>query len=164
MSVSLADKFGTISNGTIVDIVYPSGSETKKYTQQVVVQITTPNHTITDSTILSKTVTKGSHYTSQYNYISKIPTGVQNTYITPDEKNFYVTSTGMPNYQIFATDTRKNLTVVGVNTTEVIDSSDHGFYDGENVYFVPTDSSVIGVGYIDIKVRTLRFYMNVAGF
>ena len=31
------------------------------------------------------------------------------------------------------------------NTTEVIDSADHGFYDGENVYFVPTDSSVTGV-------------------
>ena len=144
-NVSLSDKFGKTSNGTIVDIVYPSSSETKKYVQEVVVQITTPNHTITDSIILSKRVTKGSHYTNQYDYISKIPTGVQNTYITPDEKNFYVASTGMPNYEIFATDTRKDLTVVGVNTTEIIDSVDHGFYDGENVYFIPTDSSVIGV-------------------
>ena len=144
-NVSLSDKFDKTSDGTIIDIVYPSGSETKKYAQEVVVQITSPNHTITDSIILSKRVTKGKHYTSQYNYISKIPTGVQNTYITPDEKNFYVTSTGLPNYEIFATDTRKDLTIVGVNTTEVIDSVDHGFYDGENVYFVPTDSSVTGV-------------------
>ena len=38
-----------------------------------------------------------------------------------------------------------HLTIVGVNTTEVIDSTNHGFYNGENVYFVPTDSSVTGV-------------------
>ena len=143
--VSLSDEQSRTSEATIVDIVYPSTSEIKKYAQEVVVQITSTNHTIDDSVILSKRILKGSHYTSDFNYISKIPTGVQNTYITPNEKDFYVTSTGMPNYQIFASDTKKPLNVVGVNTTEVVNSTNHGFYDGENVYFIPTDASSVGV-------------------
>ena len=143
--VTLSDDQNNFSFGTIVDIVYPSASEIRKYTQEVVVQITSPNHTISDSVTLSKRISKGDHYINTYNYISKIPTGVQNTYITADEKNFYVASTGLPNYQIFAQDTRKELSVSGINTTEVIQSTNHGFYDGENVYFIPTDATSVGV-------------------
>ena len=143
--VTLSDDQNNFSLGTIVDIVYPAASEIRKYTQEVVVQITSPNHTITDSVTLSKRISKGNHYINTYNYISKIPTGVQNTYITADEKNFYVASTGLPNYQIFAQDTRKELSVSGINTTEVIQSTNHGFYDGENVYFIPTDATSVGV-------------------
>ena len=143
--VTLSDDQNNFSLGTIVDIVYPAASEIRKYTQEVVVQITSPNHTITDSVTLSKRISKGDHYINTYNYISKIPTGVQNTYITADEKNFYVASTGLPNYQIFAQDTRKELSVSGINTTEVIQSTNHGFYDGENVYFIPTDATSVGV-------------------
>ena len=143
--VSLSDNQSRTSSGTIVDIVYPPTSETRKYSQEVVIQITNENYPIADSISLSKRILKGSHYLSNFDYISKIPTGVQNTYITPDEKDFYVTSTGVPNYQIFASDTRKSLTVAGINTSEIISSPNHGFYDGENVYFVPTDAFSVGV-------------------
>ena len=143
--VRLSDEQGNSSNGTIVDIVYPTDSEVKKYSQEVVVQITSLNHDINATHLLSKTISKGSHYNSNFSYISKIPTGVQNTYITADEKNFYVASAGLPNYQIFAGDTSRQLSVSGINTTEVLESTSHGFYDGENVYFIPTDAVSIGV-------------------
>ena len=107
-NVSLSDKFDKTSDGTIIDIVYPSGSETKKYSQEVVVQITSPNHTITDSIILSKRVTKGSHYKVDTITYLKFLQEFKTLILLLMKRDFYVTSTGLPNYQIFASDTRNH--------------------------------------------------------
>ena len=73
-NVSLSDKFDKTSDGTIIDIVCQVVVK-QKYAKEVVVQITSPNHTITDSIILSKRVTKGS--TIQVSTITRNFTGVK---------------------------------------------------------------------------------------
>ena len=86
---------------------------------------------------------RSNHFTNFFQDISDIPAGIQNSYVDFKEEFFYVTSTGSPNYEIFATDTKTEVSVSGVNTSKILDSTNHRFYDGENIYFIPTDAQAL---------------------
>jgi len=143
--VKLYDNDRNVCNGTVVDIIYPSLDEKRKYAKQAVIQVTSQEYNPIDSTTLARVVVRTNHFTNFFQDISDIPAGIQNSYIDFKEEFFYVTSTGSPNYEIFATDTKTEVSVSGVNTSKILESTNHRFYDGENIYFIPTDAQAVGV-------------------
>jgi hypothetical protein len=80
--------------------------------------------------------------------LSDIPIGIQNTYIDSSNNNFYVTSSGIPNYKIFAKEQKINVTPgLGIGKTDILNTDIvHKFYTGEKIYYVPTSLSGISTG------------------
>ena len=95
---------------------------------------------------LTKKITKFTHNSNYFPEINKIPTGVQNTYLSTDEKNMYVTSTAAPNYTIDSTDNKVIASTFGIGTTDTFYSQNHPYTTGETVYYQPRTSSGISTG------------------
>ena len=119
---------------------------------------------ITGKNIISKTLTK----TNFVNYpeISGLLSNIQNTYIDSTEENFYVSSSGIPDYQVFAND-RKNIIstpinptpFIGTGTTTILNTTrTHLFYTGEQIYLTPDSTLGINTGVYFIK--TLGNYLD----
>ena len=49
---------------------------------------------------------KGKHNSNYFDGVDNFPVGIQNSYLDKDEEVLYVTSSGLPNYPIFATDNK----------------------------------------------------------
>jgi len=154
--VNLVNKINQVCEGTIVDINYDTGDDRRKYSREVVVQVLSQTYDPVQSIALSKTLLKGKHYSNYFQDIGNIPTGVQNTYVDGNDDFFYVTSSGLPNYEVFADDTAKEISLTGITTSEVLTSVNHKFYDGESVYMMPNDSVVSGIdtGYYYVESLT----------
>ncbi len=144
-TIKLEDILGNISDATILDVEYPAGDTIKKYTNRILVQVTGSTFNVLDSKILKTLIIKSSHFSNDYSYINIIPSGVQNTYIDFKEQNFYVTSTGLPNYTIEASDTKKTISVVGASSTSLIYCPRHNIQTGESVYYDPGTNSTSGL-------------------
>lgn len=144
-TIKLEDVLGNISHATILDVEYPAGDIIKKYTNRILVQVTESSFNILNSKVLKTLIVKSSHFSNDYSYINNIPSGVQNTYIDFKQENFYVTSTGLPNYTIEASDTKKTISVVGTSSTSLIYCPNHSIQTGESVYFKPDSSELTGL-------------------
>lgn len=95
--------------------------------------------------ILRKEIRKAE---SNNNYFSEIitqPTGIQNSYVDYDLNYFYIASTGLPNYTIFSTDNKKFVNI-SIANTDTINSTNHGYYTGEKVYYFNRSNSGISTG------------------
>ena len=100
----------TLSNGTqeivaeIKDIEYDASRSEKRLSNRVVVQL---NGTLPPNpTVLKKTI-EAEHNLGRFPEINKFPVGVQNSYISENGEDYFVTTSGLPNYPLFATDNRK---------------------------------------------------------
>ena len=152
--VKIEDIDGNIFDAEVIDIEYESGDNLKKFSSRVIVEVLSDNFNFSNSTRLNKTIIKGEHGTNYFPNINKIPAGVQNTYVDSTQENLYITSTGLPNYQIFATDNRRSLTTLSVGSTDIFVSPAHQFTTGELLYFSPyqSDTSGISTGYYHVTV------------
>ena len=134
--IHLQDNLGNVSEAKVLDVEYSVGDIVKKYSNRILVQVLNVNSVILNSNLLKKVIYKGNHNSNYFPNLGSSPTGVQNTYISFDNENFYVASTGIPNYQIFAQDTKKSVsTSTGTSTTDLIYSPKHNFTTGESIYY-----------------------------
>ena len=105
---------------------------------------------ISKKTEVRKKIRKASSYLNYFPSITNLPTGVQNTYVDYDFDNFYVTSSGLPNVKISATDRKITVTkttntdwIDKVGITSILNCPNHNFYTGEKIYYSPSSNSGI---------------------
>ena len=106
--------------------------------------------TIAPKTEIKKITRKANSNNNYFSSIANLPTGVQNTYVDYNFDNFYVTSSGLPNHTINATDRKTNVTkttntnwIDNVGVTSVLTCFDHNFYTGEKIYYSSSPNSGI---------------------
>jgi len=148
-TVDIEDDKGNLYTAEIIDIEYESGDTLKKFASRIIVDLASPQFNLNLAKKLRKTVTKSKHGLNYFPDIEKIPTGVQNTYIDFASENLYVTSSGLPNYQIFALDNKRSVTKPSIASTNTFFSPSHEYTTGELVYYsqYPEDNSGITTGY-----------------
>lgn len=95
--------------------------------------------------VLRKEIRKAQSVQNYFPYISSSPTGVQNSYVDYDLNYFYVSSTGLPNYEIFSTDTKKFINVSTANT-DTINALNHNLFTGEKIFYYGKSNSGISTG------------------
>ena len=146
--ILLVDSSGNTLEVKIISIEYSASDIIKKYSKKVLVQVlNVGSFNVLSSTGIRKKIYKSNHYSDYFDNINDIPTGVQNTYIDAEEKYFYVTSSGLPNYTIFSTDNKKSAsTNVGISITDTFNVFGHNFLSGELIYYQPEVSSGILTG------------------
>jgi hypothetical protein len=106
------------------------------------VDIEEQNLNISRKTEIKKIIKKANSALNYFPSIINSPTGVQNTYVDYNFDNFYVTSSGLPNNTIYATD-RKTKVIAGIGNTNILNCPNHNFYTGEKIYYSPSSDSGI---------------------
>jgi len=146
--VLLVDDIGNTVEVEIIDVEYLTSDVIKKYSNRILIQVTsTTSFNPLNATIVRKKIYKANHYSNYFGDFGNIPTGIQNTYIDSNEKYFYATSSGLPNYTIFSTDNKKTAsTPVGVAITDTLNVPNHAYYSGDLIYYQPETSSGILTG------------------
>lgn len=137
----------------IIDIDYESGDLSKKYSNQLLVQILQTNIDLNQIKSIKRTIYKANHNTNYFPNISKYPAGIQNTYLSKDNKNFYVTSSGLPNYTIYVTDDKRTVqTFVQPNRPAELQGftssfyvPDHNYVNGNIIYYDTNNVEVSGI-------------------
>ena len=186
--LKLRNDLGDEVDITVKQIEYDSTNTAQVYSNTIVVQTSgaVPN----SPTKITKTVTKASHNSNYFDGVDQFTVGIQNSYIEKDEKFYYVTSSGLPNYPIFATDNKvwvktSSIEVVdGFGTplnnggfTYTIQSYDpafdpaagvsllpHNYVTGDKIYWDNTTNSGIATGiYFVTKVNQTDFYLSFSG-
>lgn len=126
--------FGNNSFGPFIDVKGPNSSTFKK-------------------TQLKKVINKVSSNQNNFPNISIFPSSIQNTYIDYNNENFYVTSSGFPNYEIYATDRKIFVSAnVSAGSTTILNCTNHNFFTGEKIYYVPTNGN--------IGIKTSAYYVT----
>ena len=173
---------------TVKQIEYDASNVDQVYSNTIVVQ--TSGAIPVEPTVITKTVTKSSHNSNYFAGVDQFTVGIQNSYLDNDEKFFYVTSSGLPNYPIFATD---NKVFVKTSSVEVVDgfgtpllgggftytiqSFDpafdpaagtsllpHNYVTGDKIYWNNTTNSGISTGiYFVTAVNQTDFYLSFSG-
>lgn len=91
-------------------------------------------------TKIKRIIHKASSNNNYFSNISVFPTGIQNSYIDYNNENFYITSSGLPNYEVYATD-RKTFVSAGIGVS-VLNCPNHNFFTGEKVYYNPKSENI----------------------
>ena len=87
---------------------------------------------------LKKTIVKAEHNLGRFPEINKFPVGVQNSYISENGEDYFVTTSGLPNYPLFATDNRK---FVKTDSNETTDSNGTPINGGGFTYLLKSVDS-----------------------
>jgi hypothetical protein len=85
--------------------------------------------------LVRKIISKGNSKNQYFSDVDKIVSGVRNTYIDYDEKNVFIASSGIPNYEFSATD-NKIYVYTDSPETDIIYSPNHNYLTGEKVFYV----------------------------
>lgn len=128
---------------------------------------------ISDKDLVSRVISKCNLL--RYPESNYITSNIQSTYIDNDKTNFYVASSGLPDYTVFA-DNRKILVSTPNNldssseTTTILDTNiKHKFYTGEQIYLTPSENLGISTGsyfitalgnYVDSQQISLSYSRN----
>lgn len=81
--------------------------------------------------------------TNSYPTLNDYSVNVQNTYIDEENNTIYVSSSGLPSYEIRSSNNIKTFTKTGINTDFTITLSSHNYFDGQVVYYNATS---LGIG------------------
>jgi len=95
---------------------------------------------ILNKTKLKKSISKADSNQNYFPNISIYPTGVQNTYVDYNYDNFYVASSGLPDYKIYSKD-RKVFVSAGIGVS-ILNCPNHNFYTGEKIYYYPNSNNI----------------------
>lgn len=144
-TILLENQSGSTISANVISVEFDTGDIVRKYSNRILIQINDLNYPILSSVRVKKVVKKGNHQLNYFPNINLIPSGVQNTYISRDDQYFYVTSTGIPNYTIFSTDTKKVVSTVGSGKTTLLNVTNHGFVTGESIYYIPNSETTSGI-------------------
>ena len=141
--ILLSDAFNNTTEAKIIDVEYSASDIIKKYANTVLVQVLNPgSFSVLNSNQIKKKIYKANHYSNYFADLGNVSTGVQNTYIDSEEKYFYVTSSGLPNYTVFSTDNKKiGTTRVGSSKTDTFNVPDHNYLSGELLYYKPSSTN-----------------------
>ena len=146
-TISLLDIFDNKIEVDIISVEYDTGDIVKKYSNRILIQVVgAGSFSVSDANRIKKIIYKGNHQQNNFEGLGSIPTSVQNTYINSDDKFFYVTSSGLPNYTLFSTENKKSLSTVGSGITDTFSVPNHNFQSGELVYIAPTVQAGISTG------------------
>ena len=186
--LKIKNDLGQEQDITVKLIEYDSTNVAQVYANTVVVQ--TSGIIPTNPTIITKTVTKASHNNNYFAGVDNFPVGIQNSYLDKQEKFYYVASSGLPNYPIFATDNKvwvktSSIEVVdgfgtpllGGGFTYTIQSYDpafdpaagtsllaHNYVTGDRIYWNNTTNSGINTGiYFVTAINQTDFYLSYSG-
>ena len=186
--LKIKNDLGQEQDITVKLIEYDSTNVAQVYANTVVVQ--TSGTIPTNPTIITKTVTKASHNNNYFAGVDNFPVGIQNSYLDKQEKFYYVASSGLPNYPIFATDNKvwvktSSIEVVdgfgtpllGGGFTYTIQSYDpafdpaagtsllaHNYVTGDRIYWDNTTNSGINTGiYFVTAINQTDFYLSYSG-
>ena len=186
--LKLRNDLGDEVNITVKQIEYDATNTAQVYSNTIVVQTT--GAVPTNPSKITKTVTKAAHNSNYFAGVDQFTVGIQNSYIDKEEKFFYVSSSGLPNYPIFATDNKvfvktSSIEVVdgfgtpllGGGFTYTIQSYDpafdpaagtsllpHNYVTGDKIYWDNTADSGITTGiYFVTKVNQTDFYLSFSG-
>ena len=186
--LKIKNDFGEETDITIKLIEYDSTNVAQVYSNTIVVQIsgTIPSN----PTVITKTVTKASHNNNYFAGVDNFPVGIQNSYLDKEEKFYYVASSGLPNYPIFATDNKVWVKTSGIEVvdgfgtpllgggfTYTIQSYDpafdpaagssllpHNYVTGDRIYWDNTTNSGINTGiYFVTAINQTDFYLSFSG-
>ena len=179
----ISDQYNNTSTVTIKDIEYGATNIQKKFSDTIVVQAATipPNTPVK----IQKKVIKASHNSNYFTGVDQYPVGIQNSYLDSDEKSFYVTSSGLPNYPVFATDNKvwvkssdvqvtdgTGTPILGGGYTYTIKSIDpasnallkHNYVTGDKIFWDNTTYSGIQTGiYFVTSVNQTEFLLSYSG-
>ena len=144
-NILLFDENNNILPASIISIEYSSPS-IKKYSNVILVQLDASSYDVNKAVAIRRKINKANHNINYFPNINKIPTGVQNTYTNTNESLMYVTSTGLPNYTISATDNKSIVTTSGTGKTDVFYSPNYPYVTGETIYYQPYQNSGISTG------------------
>lgn len=146
--VELIDENNNKVEVNILTVEFDTGDKLRRFSNRILIQNLNANFDINKSKYLRKKIYKSNHYSNYFPNINTIPTGVQNTYIDSKNENFYVTSTGLPNYTIFITDNKRNVSTQGSGITTVFYSPSHNYTSGDVIYYNAFhNNSGISTGY-----------------
>lgn len=115
------------------------------------------NTNISNKNILTKTIQKGS--SPNFSEVSILPAGVQNTYSDYNFDNFFVSSSGIPNYSITSQINQYNVQagVGSIFTT----TTNHNLQTGEKIYYISSPNSGISSSYYFIaKIDSNHFQLS----
>ena len=111
------------------------------------ITVSTSNNII-DKTVLNKQIIKGRSPNNITPEISSIPVNVSNTYIDKNYEYFYVTSSGIPSYELSSKEQVVYVTTpTGVGVTDTLRTNIiHNFYTGEKIYYYASEDSGLSSG------------------
>ena len=144
-NILLFDENNNVLPASIISIEYSSPT-IKKYSNVILVQLDASSYNVNKAVAIRRKINKANHNINYFPNINKIPTGVQNTYTNTNESLMYVTSTGLPNYTISATDNKSIVTTSGIGKTDVFYCPNHPYVTGETIYYQPYQNSGISTG------------------
>ena len=158
----------------IKDIEYATGTETDRSSNKIIVQ--TSGVVPSNIDRVEKIIVKASHNANYFPGLENVPVGIQNSYLDNDEQSFYVTSGGVPNYPIFATDNKVFIKTdppqAGTTggTTNIIKSVDplspttpfrHNFVTGDKIYWNNSYNSGLSTGvYFVTNINDFDFQLS----
>ena len=173
---------------TVKQIEYDTTNVAQVYSNTIVVQLS--GNIPTNPTIITKTVTKASHNNNYFAGVDNFPVGIQNSYLDKEGKFYYIASSGLPNYPIFATDNKVWVKTSSIEVTDgfgtpllgggytyTIQSYDpafdpaagvsllpHNYVTGDKIYWDNTTNSGINTGiYFVTAINQTDFYLSYSG-
>lgn len=134
-STDLTDISGTVSriiNDNIIEIICGDDISTK--------------------TVVSKLIEKSNVF--NYPDSNILVSNIQNSYIDKEEKNFFITSSGLPSYRVTSNNRKVLISTPqnpgpfsGIGNTTILNTNiKHRFYTGEKIYLTPSETLGISTG------------------
>jgi hypothetical protein len=149
--IELLDENDNLTESLVISVEYDFGDKVRRFSSRILIQNLDLNFDINKIKFIRKKIYKANHASNYFEKLNIIPTGIQNTYIDDREENFYITSTGLPNYAIFVTDQKKLVNTSGSGITSVFNCPNHNFLSGDVIYYDALHpSSGITTGYYHI--------------
>ncbi|MEK9894080.1 MAG: hypothetical protein VW454_03905, partial [Pelagibacteraceae bacterium] len=107
------------------------------------------NQNILSKTLVKKEISLGKSENDKFDSIKNIPIGIQNSYIDTNNEFYYVSASGIPQYEIYSEIPKVvvSANVVSGGSTDILDTDRiHKFYTGEKIYYTPGPNSGIATG------------------
>lgn len=107
------------------------------------------NQNILSKTSVKKEISLGKSENNKFDSIKNIPVAIQNSYIDTNNEFYYVSSSGVPQYEIYSEIPKVfvSANVVSGGSTDILNTDRiHKFYTGEKIYYSPTQNSGIATG------------------
>jgi hypothetical protein len=158
----------------IKDIEYATGTETDRSSNKIIVQ--TSGTVPSNIDRVEKIIVKASHNANYFPGLENVPVGIQNSYLDNNEESFYITSGGVPNYPIFATDNKVFIKTdppqsgTSGGTTNIVRSVDplntatpfrHNFVTGDKIFWNNEYNSGLATGvYFVTNINDFDFQLS----
>ena len=145
-NVTLVSTVGNVEiSGTVIDVIYDDDTAriqniSTKFEFSFSAGVTLNNSIdyIAKRSILTAT-------SSSYSKISGIVANIQNTYIDRDREHLYVTTSGLPSYNIDASSRKKEFISSSTSSTTITTVGNHNFNTGQKVFFNTKSGTISGL-------------------